>query len=430
MASYAFSPDVRAAACGLLVAFVLMATAQARPRGCEIRDGRLFVDGKWVFLKIGKPLRNFALAEACEKLIADLAILQQKGYNCLELNCYWHHFDKDGDGRPDASLAPLRKLVDAIAARGMFPCLSVETYGVGGGQVPEPFWGRNPDAYAITHEGKPLRDTEYGFHTKVPCLFSPGYRETARRFIRAMAAGIDHTKLLWFETTVEPQYIGNQHLDYSVHARRAYEAWLKTTGTSGPTWPVRFPVPAAFVNHPTWNRFRAEALADWVNGDAAAFRSVAGADAYVAVDYLETGGGEMRNRNGDSVAFLTQLTAATVVQVNWHWHLGTRSTNHVAYRNVRAAMAKTRRQWAICEHMTLNGSDFRPAEVAHLLRSTLRHGTRIGWEFVNVAPSSGDPFALYNDDWSPKPLMAEVDRRWEQWLNEVRREPSTQETTR
>jgi hypothetical protein len=174
------------------------------------------------------------------------------------------------------------------------------------------------------------------------------------------------------------------------------------------------------VADPTWNRFRAEALADWVNQDAAAFRSVAGEGAFVAVDYLETAGADMRNRNGDSATFLARLTAATIVQVNWHWHLGTRSTNHVAYRNVRSVMEKMKRPWAIAEHMTLNGSDFRPAEVPALVRSTLRHGTRLGWEFVNVAPGSRDRFALYNDDWSPKPLIAEVDNHWERWMDEAR----------
>ena len=44
-----------------------------------------------------------------------------------------------------------------------------------------------------------------------------------------------------------------------------------------------------------------------------------------------------------------------------------------------------------------------------MLENTLANGTRLGWEFVNVAPKSGDPFALYNDDWSPKPLMKVVD---------------------
>lgn len=412
--------QIGAAACLLAAALLTAGRADAAPAGRrEIRGGRLYVDGKWVFLKIGKPLRNFASAGDCEQLIRDLPALQAKHFNCLELNCYWHHFDKDGDGVPDASLAPLRKLVDAIAARGMFPCLSVETYGVGGGQIPEGFWKAHPDAIAVNSEGKPVRDTEYGFGSAVPSLFSPAYRQAVHRFIESMARGVDCRKLLYFETTVEPQYIGNASLDYSAHARAAYEKWLRRNKLAGPAWPAALPAPAEFRTSPVWNRFRAEGLADWVNQDAAAFRRVAGARAFVAVDYLETCGPEMVNRNGDSVTFLTHLTAPNILQVNWHWHLGRRAPNDGAYANVRKALAQTKRSWAITEHMTLNGSDYRPEEVPAILRNTLKQGTRFGWEFVNVAPSSRDPFSLYNDDWSPKPLMAQVDDHWEEWMKEV-----------
>ena len=57
------------------------------------------------------------------------------------------------------------------------------------------------------------------------------------------------------------------------------------------------------------------------------------------------------------------------------------------------------RPWAISEHMTLNGSDYDPADVPAMLRNALAQGTGFGWEFVNVAASSGAKFALYNDDW-------------------------------
>lgn len=111
----------------LTLGLCFASTAHARPEGCVLRDGRLFVNGEWVFLKIGKPLRNFGDAAACDALIAALDTLKEKRYNCLELNCYWHHFDTDGDGVIDVSLEPLTRLVNAIAARGMFPSLSVET---------------------------------------------------------------------------------------------------------------------------------------------------------------------------------------------------------------------------------------------------------------------------------------------------------------
>lgn len=391
-------------------------TAHARPEGCELRDGRLYVNGEWVFLKIGKPLRNFSDAAACDALIADLDTLKGKQYNCLELNCYWHHLDTDGDGVIDVSLEPLARLVNAIEAKGMFPCLSVETYGVGGGNIARGFWEAHPDAVAVNADGKAVSDTEYKFGSIVPSQFHPAYLEKSRAFIRNLVAALPHEKFLYFETTVEPQYIGNQNIDYSPAARSAYEAWLDANTLDGPAFPASFPVPNAFRKDPAWNRFRAEALAAWVNGDADAIRAVAGPDAWIAVDYLETGGFEMRNRNGDSRRFLECLRDIAVVQVNWHWHLRRRGPNTVAYDNLRALD----RDWAISEHMTLNGSDFRPEEVGDILRNALAQGTRFGWEFVTVSPSTGGDFALYNDDWSPKPLIAEVDNNWAAWMDDVR----------
>lgn len=407
----------------LILAASLWASAsvagEARAADWTLRDGRLFVDGKWVFLKIAKPLRNFAEPRDCRQLAADLDRLKEKGFNALELNCYWHHFDRDGDGTPDVPLKPLSDLIDAIHAKGLFPCLSVETYGVGGGQIPEGFWRKHPDALAINAEGKQVRDTEYGFNTAVPSIFHPGYRATVHTFIQALVHGVPHRKILHYETTVEPQFMGQQDIDYSASAQKAYRAWLLKTGTAGPPWPQTFPAPEAFRRHPVWLRFRAESLADWVNRDAAAFRSAAGRDAYIAVDYLETCGGEMPNRNGNSVQFLTALTGADIIQVNWHWHLGTRKPNDGAYRNVRHVMEETGRAWAISEHMTLNGSDYKPEEAPAMLRNALARGTGYGWEFVNVQASTKDPFSLYNDDWSPKPLMEQVDSRWMAWKKEI-----------
>ncbi len=254
----------------------------------------------------------------------------------------------------------------------------------------------------------------------MPSHFSPDYLRTSRRFIRNLVASLDTSPILFFETTVEPQYIGNQDLCFSAHGRRAYEAWLTKNTLDGPDWPEEFPASEQFLKHPVWNRFRAEALADWVNGDAAAFREGAGRDIWIAVDYLETGGSEMPRRNGDSRVFLRALDCADIIQVNWHWHLGKRAPNLVAYENVRAVMSETGRAWAVTEHMTLNGSDFRPKETPELLRNALRQGTRFAWEFTNIAAATNDPFCLYHDDWSPKPTMAVVDEQWDAWMKELR----------
>lgn len=398
---------------------LLTVPIHARPSGCELRNGKLYVNGQWIFLKIAKPLRNFADAKAVDQLIADLPTLQDKQYNCIELNCYWYMFDHDGDGVPDESLAPLNKLIDAIAARGMFPCLSVETYGVGGGQIPAGFWKKHPDAIAIDSNGKPVKDDEYGVMSAVPSLFSPAYLEASRNYIRNLTRGVPHEKLLYFEATVEPQYMGNHALDFSADAKVAWHDWLAKNKLDGPDGVDQFPVKKEFLNDPTWNRFRAEHLADWINGDAQAYRDVAGKDAWLAVDYLETCGRDMRNRNGDSDIFLAHLSSPNIIQVNWHWNAAKHAPNQCAYDHVYKAMHEQHRDWAISEHMTINDSDYSLADMPNLLRNTIRQSTRFGWEFVDVGASKA-PFSLYNEDWSPKPTMKVIDDNWDRWMAEIR----------
>ncbi|HYE03929.1 MAG TPA: beta-galactosidase [Planctomycetota bacterium] len=223
-------------ACLLLMS--CRATGARRPRR-ELRGGRLHVDGAWTFLKLAVPLRNFADERDVDRLIADLPTLTAKGYNAFKINCYWHHFDADGDGTPDVPLAPLARLVDAIEAAGAHAILSTETYGVGGGQIPAGFWKRHPDAAARDADGDAVQDDEYGFGGAVPSILHPEYRATTRRFIAALTRAIDPTRWLWFETTVEPQYMGNRSLDYTAAAKHAYETWLRASGTSGPAFPRR-----------------------------------------------------------------------------------------------------------------------------------------------------------------------------------------------
>jgi hypothetical protein len=397
--------------------------AFARPAVVELRDGRLYVEGRWVFLKIAKPLRNFADAKAVDRLIADLPTLQQKHFNCIEINCYWHMFDHDGDGVPDESLMPLNKLIDAIAARGMFPCLSVETYGVGGGQIPAGFWKKHPDAIAIDSDGKEVKDDEYGVMSAVPSLFSPAYLEASRNYIRHLTRGIPHEKILYFETTVEPQYMGNHSLDFGPDAMKAWRAWLggrssRRAASSEITAPGSAGASPS-KEDPEWNRFRAEHLAEWINGDAQAYRDVAGKDAWIAVDYLETCGPDMRNRNGDSDVFLAHLTSPNIIQVNWHWNANKHAPNQCAYDHVRKAMRDQKRDWAVTEHMTINGTDYSVQDMPNLLRNTIKQSTNFGWEFVDVGASKA-PFSLYNEDWSPKPTMKIVDDNWDQWMAEIR----------
>lgn len=90
----------------LLLAGLLPARlcAQTPPQHAwEIRDGKFYRNGEWIFLKVGKPLRNFADTAVVERLIDDWNVLKAKHYNTIEINCYWHHFDRDSDGMPDVS---------------------------------------------------------------------------------------------------------------------------------------------------------------------------------------------------------------------------------------------------------------------------------------------------------------------------------------
>lgn len=391
----------------------------------KIENGKFYLDGEWKFLKIAKPLRDFSSLAQVNQLINDLEILRSKYYNTIELNCYWHHFDTNGDGVPDKSLDPLSKLVDAIYEKGMYPCLSVETYSVGGGQIPDGFWSIYPDAYAIDDKGNKVNDTEYGFGTNVVSIFHSGYRENAHTFIKSIAKGIDTKKVLYFETTVEPQYMGTINLCYSDNAKTEYAKWRTDNGIidTESEMPSSFPIPTNFINNNIWNKFRAQFLAKWVNDDATAYREIAGEGAYVAVDYLDAGVTEQIRRDGDPIEFLTHLTAPNIIQINWTWYFPTNSINQKAYDRVWGVINNTDRDWAVAEHMTFNGSDFTRYSQQYLeaiLINTLNQGTRFGWEFVTVSNDSKGSFSLYNDDWSPKSVIKLVDDNWGYWLYKVK----------
>lgn len=391
----------------------------------KIENGKFYIDGKWKFLKIAKPLRNFADKEEVDQLINDLDLLRSKNYSCIEINCYWHHFDTDGDGVPDTSLEPLKKLVDSIYAKGMYPSLSVETYSVGGGNIPSGFWQKYPDAYAINAKGERVNDLEYGFNTKVVSIFHSGYKEAAQTFIQSLAEAIDTKKVLYFETTVEPQYMGTINLDYSQSAKEEYNKWLQENNIedTGAKMPDSFPIPNSFIMSNIWNKFRAQFLAKWVNDDAAAYREIAGESAYVAVDFLDADETTTIRRNGNPVEFLSNLTAPNIIQVNWHWYFPSNEPNQKAYDRVWGVMRERKRDWAVSEHMTFNGSDYvryTDAELKQILFNTLKQGTRFGWEFVNVGNSKSS-FSLYNEDWTPKRVIKIVDGNWDYWLDQIKR---------
>jgi len=405
-------------------------------KNVELKQGRLFVEGEHRFLKIGKPLRNFSCAKEIDQLIADLDIIQSKNFNCLELNCYWHHFDRTGDGLVDVDVQPLKRLIDEICARGIFVSLSVETYGVGGGQIPDGYWEKYPDTIAVGVDGNPVSDVEFGYMSKVPSLYSEDYLRISRSYIADLALKLDMSKILYCETTVEPQYMGDVAIDYSPEARRAYEKWMAKNHPDAQPFPESYPIPQEFVFDPVWNRFRAEWLANWVSGDAVAFRAVAGEDVWVACEYLDADEPTMMNRCGDPIVFLKGLKTIDIIQVNWHWHYGNRAPNLKAYQRVNAVMELTGADWAITEHMTINGADYHAKEMNELLVNTLRNGSKFGWEFVDIVADRDDPavtvgevvpgdfkpahFSVYDKDWNPKPPMAVVDDNWDLWMKKIR----------
>lgn len=405
---------------------ILTETPVANYHLWEIKDGKFFLDGNWLFLKIAKPLRDFSQITEVNKLIKDLDLLKKKKYNTIEINCYWHHFDKYGDGVIDVSLEPLNKLIDSIYQKGMFPCLSVETYSVGGGQIPEGFWKLYPNAYCINEKGQRVTDTEYGFNHDVVSIFHEGYRQTVHSFIKNLAGGIDTEKILYFETTVEPQYMGAVNICYSIHAKSEYTKWRAANhiNDADSEFPASFPIRQSFVENAIWNKFRAQFLAKWVNEDAEAYREIAGKDAYVAVDFLDANEKTTIRRNGNPIEFLTHLRSANIIQINWSWYLPFRIPNQKAYDRVHKVMNQEKRDWAIAEHMTFNGSDFVNYDEETLqlvLMNTLKQGTRFGWEFVNVTNNSNDNFSLYNDDWSPKRVINAVDGNWDYWMELVKK---------
>ena len=390
----------------------------------EIKNGKFYLDGKWKFLKIAKPLYNYASAADVNMLIASLDTLKNKYYNTIEMTCYWKFFDVNGDGIIDKSLEPLNNAINAIYNKGMYPCLGVEMASVGGSNLVEPFWIRYPEAQAVDDKGDLVYDTEYGFNSKVVSIFHQGFRDASSLFIQNLARGIDTKKILYFETSVEPQYMGAFNLDYSDNAKTEYEQWRITNNITDEAskMPTTFPIPAAFIKNPTWNKFRAQSLAAWVNSEAEAYRSVAGSSAYVAVDYLDAIESVQMNRVGDPIEFLTHLTSPNIIQVNWHWHLGTKSPNQKAYDRVWQVKNSTQRDWAITEHMTFNGSDYDYSDnyLKKVLSNTLYQGTRFGWEFVNVINRTTDDFCVYNDNWTPKNTIKMVDQNWGYWLNVLR----------
>ncbi|MEM9399814.1 MAG: hypothetical protein AAF984_06360 [Verrucomicrobiota bacterium] len=406
-----------------------------------LKDGKLWVDEKHLFLKSGKPLRNYGNEEQIEQLIEDLPLIASKHYNNIAINCYWHHFNPSGNGKIEVDLSPLKKLIEKIHDHGMYASLSVETYGVGGGQIPEGFWKNKTNAVAVNHLGQPVNDTEYGYGSIVPSLFSDEYLEASRAYMTNIVAELGAENFLYFETTVEPQYMGAQWLDYSESAKKSYTAWLEKNPEFAETkFPDTFPAQEEFTASQAWNKFRAQHLAEWINGDAKALRAGANDNPlWIATDYLDAEEDTMLQRCGDAVELLRNMTESDIIQVNWSWCNINREPNQRAYDRVKQVMTETGRDWVVAEHMTINGADYYESDMEGLLNNTLKNGTHFGWEFVDIAADRDDPstqpndvlpgdfkpqhFSVYDENWEPKAPMKVVESRWKEWLEQATENP-------
>ncbi|MBI5548044.1 MAG: hypothetical protein HY901_29540 [Deltaproteobacteria bacterium] len=387
-----------------LVLLLALGAASSVRADKVISNGELYVDGRRVFVKTAVPLRNFASDDFRSR--ADILI--GKGYNNFKLNLYWVDYDGDGDGalEPNA-LVMLNELIGHIRAQGAFCALSFETYNVGGGGVPAPFFTAHPEAQAVNQHGQLAYDTYYATNKAIPSIFHPAYLSASRAFIKNVVRGVDPAKVLYYETTVEPQYVGGDWLDFSNAARDAYQQYCAANGLTY-SWPPS-------TSNLQWNIFRARALAEWIDGDAQAIREVAGPSALVAVDFLEAGYSTPNPVNGDNATFLGHLNGASILQCNWHWNPYTATPFETAY-DLANSLQPTK-HWAISEHMTLNGSDFRGDDISALLQHTLSRGNRFGWEIVNTLNNTNDSFSVYNDDWSPKSEIATLDNNHAYWMS-------------
>lgn len=530
----------------------------------RITNQKLYVDDKRVVLKIAEVLADYAR----DDLRSYIPILKQKGYNAIIVNASWDNFDPVGDGQIhiDPDLTNLNNFIHAAEEQGIYIILHFATYNVGGGATPDNFFSTFPDTQAKNSEGKRAIDDIYvSVPKKIQSIFNRKFLDNSRNFIKNILRKIDTSKILFYKTTVEPMYIGNQFLDYSADAIEAYRPYAQellqngdfenvntiwtywkagrinhltynnggyqspgylavnspcpTCGDPGSPHPVFYQeVPVTtnpgdiflwsiYVRSPTqspitgtltlwnktqqgtdeqiinksftvsgsswqkivetgkvskagnklsadiyiytnsninyyfdnasllkapaendsnWNLFRARSLANWINGDVAAIREVAGQNSLVSVDYLEVGypqvnGPEvMRNIMGNSREFLNSLTSPNIIRVNWHW-LYCISGGSTAWTGVPCDLGydnitdlARQRNWAVTEHMTING-DFNASclngtsNTSDMLQHTINKGNTLGWTIVNTRPNSHDPFAVYNSDWSPKCAIAGID---------------------
>jgi hypothetical protein len=395
-----------------------------------------------MFLKDGKLLRDFANPQTADEVIADIDILTgQLDYNSFSLNIYPDQFDADADAQVDPSqqeaYAQFGRILDHCWDRGVFCSLSFETYNVGGGGTPAALFSQHPEVSAINALGEVARDVEYGGTNGklIPSVYHPLYLAWSRDFIRNFLTGLGPQRtdrLLFVETTVEPQYLGRCNvgdrddrrafLDFSAVAHAAFDSWQQSFPAGDPhrtqlSWPQTQAQRDQLMGNRLFNDFRAQGLAGWINGDIAAIRSVA-PDVYIAVDYNGRFDDPYDLRIGTHSVFLNALAGADIIQIAPHvqsvW-------GPSSWDDVIAVNSSAGKHWAISEHMTATGSWGQDdAYMTEILDDTLARGTRWGWEFVNVGNRHPtDDFQLYYQDWTSDTLDIIEGANWNSWLAKI-----------
>ncbi|MCA9375403.1 hypothetical protein KC622_03670, partial [Candidatus Dojkabacteria bacterium] len=234
-------------------------------------------------------------------------------------------------------------------------------------------------------------DVYFDGSAKVPSIFSSDYTTASRNFIKDFLNKIDTSNIIYFETAVEPQYMPVHFIDYHPNAISKFNA--------------QYGRDPGGRDDAQWNLFRATELADWIDGDAQAIKSVV-PDALISVDYLEDGPDTIPERHGNAARFLEKLDEADIIDVVWHYGYGCPDRCDFVYDRVEQYAAD--KNWAISEHMTVNG-DLVNKDITDLLNHTIEKGNTFGWNFVNAAPSTANSFTVYNDDFSPKGNMGFID---------------------
>jgi len=191
-----------------------------------------------------------------------------------------------------------------------------------------------------------------------------------------------------------------------------------------PDMPLGHPMTSKDPKWRIWQAWRASVMAGWIEGDIQTIRNSVGEQALVAVDVLDVNDSDYRlaadsDRSlagGPSRIFRT--INPNIYKVNWTWLLGTCESWDRGYNLCVPIAAANNR--AISEHMTLNNADFSPEDVDPILKNTLAKGNRFGWWLCAWANVGNNVGYLYNNDWSPKPVIKVLDDHRDDYLRLAR----------